>query len=106
MQVQQLNEILKQKDTQKILNDFTKAGYKDMTKHSTLKDFSLIDIAKSEIYETTDYHESIKSGFSASLHDKINNLPNHKVVWLQVDRINRKKGVALPSKCYIYFKEI
>ena len=104
MQIQQLNEILKQKNTKKILNSFIKAGYMDMTKDSVLKNFSLLDIAKSEFFESSDYHDDIKTGFSATLHDKINNLPNYKVIWLQVDKIDLKKDMALPYKCYLYFK--
>ena len=75
-----------------------------MTKDKNLKEFGLDKIAKSKIYETTDICETFKIGFSASLHFGITDLPNHIVVWLQVDRIDRKKGIALSKKCYIYYK--
>ena len=103
MDIKKLNEILAQKDTNKILNDFRIAGYKDMTRDATLKEFNLVDIAKSEICEETEYHESLKFGFYATLHNGIRNLSNHEIIWLQVDKIDLKKGIAIPNKSYIYF---
>ena len=103
MDIKQLNEILAQKDTKKILKEFAKNGFLDMTKNATLKHFSLEKIAKSELYESTDYHLSLKHGFSATLHDRIKDLSNHQVIWLQVDKIDTKRGIAIPTKNYIYF---
>lgn len=104
MNIKQLNEILAQKDTKKILTNLKNVGYKDMTKDKVLRNFSLESIAKSEVCESTEYHISLKFGFSATFHDKIKDLPNHQVVWLQVDKIDLKRQVAMPIKCYIYYK--
>lgn len=106
MTISELNEILKQKDTQKILTAFLDAGFKDMTKDNALKHFSLEDIAKSKDYEKTEYHESRKFGYQATLHGRIINLSGYQVIWLQVDEIDRKTQTATPEKCYIYYKGV
>lgn len=106
MTITELNEILKQKDTQKILKAFSSAGFKDMTKSACLNRFSLRNIAESKDYEKTEYHESLKFGFSATLHGRIINLPNYQVIWLQVDKIDRKTNTATPKSCYIYYKGV
>ena len=103
MNIEQLNCIVAQKDTNKILHDFRLAGFKDMTKDKALKGFSLVNIAKSEIYESTEYHDGVKFGYRASLHDKISGLDNCQVIWLQVDKIDSKKVIAIPNKSYIYY---
>ena len=103
MTIQELNNIIKQKNVSKILQDLMILGYKDMTKDSTLKDFNLADIAKSAIYEMTEYHESRRIGLQATLHKGVRGLLNHEIIWLQVDKINIKQGVAMPTKCYLYF---
>lgn len=103
MNIKQLNEIIKKKNVSKILNDFKNAGYKDMTQDKELKEFNLVDIAKSELCEETEYHETLKFGFYATLHDRIGNLPNHQVIWLQVDKLDFKRGIAMPNKSYMYF---
>lgn len=106
MTIAELNEILKQKDTQKILTAFSGAGFKDMTKDNDLNHFSLEDIAKSKDYGKTEYHESLKFGYQATLHGRIINLPNYQIIWLQVDKIDLKKQTVTPKKCYIYYKGV
>ena len=103
MNIKQLNGIVAQKDTKKILQDFMLAGFKDMTKEKTLKEFSLLNIAKSEVFESTEYHDGVKFGYIASLHDKISGLDGCQVIWLQVYKIDYKKGIARPNKSYIYY---
>lgn len=106
LSLEKLNEILNQKDTQKILTAFLDNGFKDMTKDPVLKKFSLENIAKSDEYLSSEYFESWKIGFSATLHYGIKDLPNHQVIWLQTDDIDRKTNNARPRSCYIYFKVI
>lgn len=106
MTIRELNEILAQKDTSKILAKFTAQGFSDMTKHQTLKNFSLVDIAKSEVYEKTEYFTNRKLGFTATLHGGIVNLSGYQVIWLQVDKIDLKTQTATPKKCYIYYKGV
>ena len=106
MTITELNEILKQKDTQNILKTFSGVGFKDMTKGTCLNRFSLENIAKSKDYEKTEYHKSLKFGYQATLHGRIINLPNYQIIWLQVDKIDLETQTATPKKCYIYYKGV
>ncbi len=105
MDIKRLNEILDQKDVQKILSSFLAEGFADMSKDETLKGFRLDKIAKSKDYEKTEYYSTLKLGFFATLHGRIDDLPDYQVIWLQVDKINRRTNTALPKTCYIFYKK-
>lgn len=100
-----LQEIIEAQNAASIDKSFKKDGYFDMATHPTLKNVSLVPIARSENHIETEWLYGKKFAFKASFIAQVAEYPNLSFIWLQINKYDRRLDMFIPHILRIYAKE-
>lgn len=103
---ERLEEILKLANFQKIETEVvSKEKYFDMRRHPILKEWNFVPIFQSESYVSVGSEENYKYSFTMGFADDVKEYPNHKFIWLQVNKYDKRDNIWLIHILRMYAKE-
>ena len=99
-----LQEIIDTQNAASIDKAFKQDVYFDMAIHPTLKNVSLVPIARSENQIETDWLYGKKFAFKASFIKNVNEYPSLSFIWLQINKYDRRLDMFIPHILRVYAK--